>query len=148
MGPGLSGSIWAAVALGEVLELNEKVTVLAPSGMLGYGIPAESFNLGMGRDPDVIAIDAGSTDPGPYYLGAGVSYTNRNLVKKDLALDARRRAGEGIPVLVGTAGGGGGRPHLEWLMEIAREICQERGYHSTWLSSRERWTRNGSSGRS
>jgi hypothetical protein len=113
----------------EVDEMAPKATVLAPSGMLGYGIPEASFAEGLKRDPDVIAIDAGSTDPGPYYLGAGVSYTNRSVVKKDLALMLEAGYERGIPVLVGTAGGGGGRPHLEWLTAIAREICGERGYH-------------------
>lgn len=106
-----------------------KVTILAPCGMLGYGIPAESFAEGLRRDPDVIAIDAGSTDPGPYYLGAGVSYTNRNMVKKDLSMMLEAGFQRKVPVLVGTAGGAGGRPHLAWLVEIAREICRERGYH-------------------
>jgi hypothetical protein len=96
--------------------------------MLGYGVPPASFAEGMKRDPDVIAIDAGSTDPGPYYLGAGVSYTNRNLVKTDMALLLEAGYERSIPVLVGSAGGGGGRPHLEWLAGVAREICHERGY--------------------
>ncbi len=106
-----------------------KVTVLAPVGMLGYGIPPESFAEGLKRDPDVLAVDAGSTDPGPYYLGAGVSYTNRSLVKKDLTLMLQAAFERGIPMLVGTAGGAGGKPHLAWTVEIAREICREKGYH-------------------
>lgn len=106
-----------------------KVTVLAPIGMLGYGIPADSFAEGMRRNPDVLAVDAGSTDPGPYYLGAGVSYTNRNMVKKDLSLVLEASHERKIPVLVGSAGGAGGKPHLAWTIEIAREICREKGYH-------------------
>src|SRR5260370_22344341 len=33
-----------------------------------------------------------------------------------------------IPVLIGSAGGGGGRPQVEWLVNVYREICRERGY--------------------
>ena len=44
-----------------------RMTILAPEGMLGYGIPARSMTEGMKRKPDVLAVDAGSTDPGPYY---------------------------------------------------------------------------------
>jgi uncharacterized protein DUF4387 len=33
-----------------------------------------------------------------------------------------------IPVLIGSAGGGGGRPHLVYTMDVYREICRERGY--------------------
>ena len=40
----------------------------------------------MARLPQAIAVDAGSTDPGPYYLGSGNSFTNREAVKRDLAL--------------------------------------------------------------
>jgi len=104
------------------------MTVLAPLGMLGYGIPPRSMERGLARDPAVLALDAGSTDPGPYYLGAGVPFVNRRAAKRDLTmiLDAARE--RRIPVLIGSAGGGGGRPHLEWTIELYRELCRERGY--------------------
>jgi len=106
----------------------DRMTVLAPEGMLGYGIPVRSMQEGLARDPDVLAVDAGSTDPGPYYLGAGVPYTSRRAVKRDLAMMLEAAHERGIPVLIGSAGGGGGRPHLEWLVEVYREICREHGY--------------------
>src|SRR5262249_58518880 len=86
------------------------MTILAPEGMLGYGIPVRSMAEGMKRNPDAIAVDAGSTDPGPYYLGAGVPFTNRRAFKRDLGmiLDAARE--RRVPVLIGSAGGGGGPP--------------------------------------
>ena len=31
-------------------------------------------------------------------------------------------------MLIGSAGGGGGRPHLEWTIDLYRELCRERGY--------------------
>jgi len=106
-----------------------RMTILAPEGMLGYGIPVRSMAEGMKRNPDAIAVDAGSTDPGPYYLGAGVPFTNRRAFKRDLGLilDAARK--RRVPVLIGSAGGGGGTPHLAWTLEVYREICRERGYH-------------------
>jgi hypothetical protein len=106
----------------------DHMTVLAPEGMLGYGIPTRSMQEGLDRGPDVLAVDAGSTDPGPYYLGAGVPYTNRRAVKRDLAMMLEAAQARRIPVLIGSAGGGGGRPHLEWLVDVYREICRERGY--------------------
>ena len=60
--------------------------ILSATAILGYGFPEKSFIEGMKRKPDVIAVDAGSTDPGPYYLGAGKSFTNRGAVKRDLLL--------------------------------------------------------------
>jgi hypothetical protein len=77
--------------------------------------------------PDVIAVDAGSSDPGPYYLGAGVSFTDRAAVKRDLRHMLVAGRARGIPVLVGSAGGAGARPHLDWTVDIIREIAREEG---------------------
>ena len=38
-------------------------------------------------------------------------------------------AKKGVPVFIGSAGGGGGDPHVDWLMEIVREIATEKGLH-------------------
>lgn len=99
--------------------------VLSPSAILGYGFPKESFEEGMKRHPDVIACDAGSSDPGPYYLGAGISFTDVAAVKRDLSIMIPAAIEAGIPVIVGTSGGSGATPHLEinrrLVMEIARE---------------------------
>ncbi len=79
--------------------------VLSPTAILGYGFPEESFNEGMKKQPHVIAVDAGSTDPGPYYLGSGKSFTDRNAVKRDLTYMIKAGVENKIPVIVGTAGG-------------------------------------------
>jgi hypothetical protein len=103
------------------------IRVLSPTAILGYGFPTASFEAGLAMKPDVIAVDAGSSDPGPYYLGAGVSFTDRTAVKRDLRhmlLAGRQR---GIPVLVGSAGGAGAKPHLDWTVDIVREIAREEG---------------------
>jgi len=101
--------------------------IFTPCGMLGYGIPEDSFHRGMARDPDVLAVDAGSTDPGPYYLGAGVSFTNREMVKRDLTLVLRAGYERGIPIVIGSVGGSGARPHVAWFLEIVGEINHEHG---------------------
>ena len=49
----------------------KELRILSPSGIVGYGFPEESFLAGVALKPDLIACDGGSTDPGPYYLGAG-----------------------------------------------------------------------------
>ena len=43
------------------------ITVLTPTGTLGYGFDSDALNRGMQLQPQVIAVDAGSTDPGPAY---------------------------------------------------------------------------------
>jgi hypothetical protein len=99
--------------------------VLSPSGILGYGFPEASFRRGIDRRPHLIACDAGSTDPGPYYLGSGKSFTDRALVKRDLQWMLCEGLRIGSHVIVGSAGGSGATPHLAWCREILTEIAQE-----------------------
>ena len=105
----------------------EELRILSPTAILGYGFPVQSFEEGMRRNPHVIAVDAGSTDPGPYYLGAGISFTDRGAVKRDLEIILPAALEKGIPVIIGSAGGSGGRPHLEWNIDIIKEIAEEKG---------------------
>lgn len=99
--------------------------ILSPTAILGYGFPAESFERGMAEKPDLIAVDAGSSDPGPYYLGVGKSFTDRNAVKRDLRFMLTAGVKNRIPVIVGTAGGSGAKPHVEWCIKIIEEIAAE-----------------------
>ncbi|MDD8026180.1 MAG: acyclic terpene utilization AtuA family protein [Acidobacteriota bacterium] len=103
----------------------EEFRVLSTTAILGYGFPKASFEAGIRRKPHLIAVDAGSTDPGPYYLGAGKSFTNRAAVKRDLRFMLKAGIGLGIPVVIGTAGGSGARPHVDWCEAIIREIARE-----------------------
>ena len=104
----------------------EEIRILSPTAILGYGFPMESFEEGMKRKPHVIAVDAGSTDPGPYYLGSGKSFTDRNSVKRDLEIMIPAALEQNIPVIIGTAGGSGGRPHVEFNLDIIKEIAKEK----------------------
>lgn len=103
--------------------------VLSPTAILGYGFPLTSFNEGLKRNPDIIAVDAGSTDPGPYYLGAGVSFTDRNAVKRDLEIIISAGLERKIPVLIGTAGGSGADSHVKWNLDIIKELAEEHQWH-------------------
>jgi hypothetical protein len=100
-------------------------TILSPTAILGYGFPEDSFQRGLECAPDLIAVDAGSTDPGPYYLGSGKSFTDRNAVRRDLALLLQAAVNADIPLVIGSAGGAGARPHLEWTVAIVRELARE-----------------------
>lgn len=101
------------------------IRILSPTAILGYGFPQISFEAGLAADPHAIAVDAGSTDPGPYYLGSGKSFTNRAAVKRDLRFMLVAARQRGIPLVVGSAGGAGARPHLDWTVDIVREIARE-----------------------
>lgn len=108
-------------------EKKKEVRLLAPCGILGYGYPKQSFLNGMAKHPDAIVVDAGSTDAGPHKLGAGTAIVSRYACKKDLELMITEGARAGIPVIIGSAGGSGGRVHVEWTWEIIREILSEQG---------------------
>jgi hypothetical protein len=105
----------------------QPITVLTPTGTLGYGFGAKALARGMSLGPSVIAVDAGSTDPGPHYLGSGEPLVSRISMKRELTqlIEEGRRAG--IPVIVGSAGGSGSKAHVDWTVGIAREIARERG---------------------
>lgn len=103
----------------------KSLVLFSPTAILGYGFPVASLETGLSFGPDVIAVDAGSTDPGPYYLGAGKPFVPRGAVKRDLSYLLRAARALRVPLLIGTAGGSGARPHLEWCREILLEVARE-----------------------
>ncbi|MDR0928660.1 MAG: DUF1446 domain-containing protein [Oscillospiraceae bacterium] len=109
--------------------MREEYRILSTTAILGYGFPLASFEAGMARKPHLIAVDAGSTDPGPYYLGAGVSFTDRGAVKRDLTIMLTAAVAHQIPVVIGTAGGSGADAHLQWCRKIIEEIAHEENLH-------------------
>ena len=107
-------------------EIN-KLTIYAPLGILGYGFPKRSLEYASKMKPDVIAVDAGSTDPGPYYLGAGQSFTSHTMVTRDLTYILKASLELKCPLIIGTAGGAGGRPHLDWFIKIFQNVVKTIG---------------------
>ncbi len=104
-----------------------EMRMMATTGMLGYGYTEEAFRRGLEQKPDFIAADGGSMDPGPYYLGEGIPFVSRKAMKRDLALMIEAGIEHNIPVLVGSAGGGGSDPQVAFVREIAEEVAQEKG---------------------
>ncbi len=66
--------------------------VLSPTAILGYGFPEESFRKAMAESPDLIAVDAGSSDPGPLPRGRQTVYRSRRGQARSALYDHRRRA--------------------------------------------------------
>ena len=104
----------------------KELKILSPSGIVGYGFPEESFRKGVALKPDLIACDGGSTDPGPYYLGSGVPFTNATAVKRDMTLMVKAACELNIPLVIGTAGGCGADVHVAREVEIIRQIAKEQ----------------------
>ena len=103
------------------------VKVLIPSGALGLGYDRDALARGIAAKPDIIAIDGGSTDSGPHYLGTGTSKYSRNSTKAEWAELMAARAQAGVPLVIGTAGTCGADDAVDWLVEITREIAADRG---------------------
>lgn len=104
------------------------IRVLTPTGTLGYGFGAEALKRGMELGVDVIAVDAGSTDPGPYYLGSGKSLVSDFTIRKEMEQLIAQSHKFGVPLIVGSAGGAGSKAHVERLADIVRHICAQEGY--------------------
>jgi hypothetical protein len=101
--------------------------VLIPSGALGLDYDRAALLRGVAMKPDLIAIDGGSTDSGPSYLGRGVSKYARSSTKIEWKglIEAAREAG--CPLVIGTAGTCGTDTTVDWLVGITRECLAELG---------------------
>ncbi|MFD6285716.1 acyclic terpene utilization AtuA family protein [Streptomyces sp. NPDC060205] len=104
-----------------------RVGILTPSGMLGAGFTPESIERGLTLGPDVIAVDGGSTDSGPHYLGAGVAKTTAAAVGRDLRILLKAAATADIPLIVGSCGTSGTDSGVDWVAGIAEQIMAEEG---------------------
>ena len=109
--------------------------IVALNGLLGYGYSEEALEVAFSEKVDYVGVDAGSTDPGPYYLGSGKSFTDRGAVKRDLSLALPKALEQKAPFIIGTAGGAGAKAHTDWLLDIIREIAQEKNLSFTDCSN-------------
>ncbi len=100
--------------------------IVALNGLLGYGYSKEALDVAFSEKVDYLGVDAGSTDPGPYYLGSGKSFTDRGAVKRDVSLALPKALEHKAPFIIGSAGGAGSSEHVAWLKEIILEIAKEK----------------------
>ncbi|MCR9149789.1 MAG: DUF1446 domain-containing protein [Rhodobacteraceae bacterium] len=103
------------------------VRILVPSGALGLGYDRQALAAGVAARPDLIAIDGGSTDSGPAYLGRGVSKYSRATTKAEWGELMAAQAAAGVPLVIGTAGTCGADAAVDWLFDITAEIAAEQG---------------------
>jgi len=102
--------------------------VCVSHGMLGYGFPEESLAAAVEIGIDLIAVDAGSTDPGPHYLGSAELFGDPEMIRRDLGLLLQAQEASGAKMVIGSAGGGGTDRHIEQTMEILRGEVVRRGW--------------------
>jgi Domain of unknown function (DUF4387)/Acyclic terpene utilisation family protein AtuA len=101
--------------------------VVSACGALGYGYPRESLRLALRERIDAIVCDAGSMDAGPYYLGTGNAYFERDAVKTDYRHMVEAAQEFGCLAILGSSGMAGGNRNLDGTIEIAKEVFSELG---------------------
>jgi Acyclic terpene utilisation family protein AtuA len=101
--------------------------IVVPSGMLGTGFPPETLDSGLELGADAIAVDAGSTDPGAYFLGTATPKPTAAAVRRDLTLLLRAASRAGIPLVVGSCGTAGTDAGVDWVADIVRDILAADG---------------------
>ncbi|PQP23518.1 acyclic terpene utilization AtuA family protein [Rhodococcus opacus] len=99
--------------------------VLVPTGMLGAGFDPSTVDRGIALGADVIAVDGGSTDSGPHYLGQAVAKTAAAAVARDLDVLVRAAKRAGIPLIVGSCGTSGTDTGVDWIAEMVRSISND-----------------------
>ena len=100
-------------------------SVLVPSGVIGSGCPQAAIDRGITLRPDAIAVDAGSTDSGPHYLGTGSTKMTRKALKRDLRQLMRARDALQVPLLIGSCGTCGTDNGVDMMAALCAEIARE-----------------------
>ena len=101
--------------------------VLIPSGVLGLGFDRDALRRGIAARPDAIAIDGGSTDSGPFYLGSSVSKYSRASSRAEWRILMEARAEAGVPLVIGSSGTCGTDGMVDWMTAITEEVADELG---------------------
>jgi hypothetical protein len=103
------------------------VRIMVPAGALGTGIQKRHVREGLALGAQAMALDAGSTDSGPYYLATGRSKYSRDAVKSDLRVLMQAQAEAGIPLLIGSCGTSGADAGVDWTRGLVEELAAELG---------------------
>ncbi|RJP18931.1 MAG: acyclic terpene utilization AtuA family protein [Candidatus Abyssobacteria bacterium SURF_5] len=112
----------------------EEIRIFSPTAILGYGYPNSSLEEAMRRKPHVIAVDGGSTDGGPYYLGMQLGEGGGGggfieMLSRDVGPLLRAAMDADIPLIIGSAGFAGAELHLQGTVMVIRNLAEEMGLH-------------------
>lgn len=92
---------------------------------IGHGLDPDSLETALQWKAEAVMAQGTSTDPGPYYLGAGSSYMQLIQVKNDLSCLIRGCYKYGVPFIV-SVGGPGDNQSLFAVLEVVDEITREQ----------------------
>jgi hypothetical protein len=96
---------------------------------LGIGFSRRGFALGLERKPDLIGCDGGSTDFGPSFLGSGTDPKSKASTERDLRIMMLGAHQVGAPLIIGSCGGAGARPHLSGIADVVKRVAASEGLH-------------------
>lgn len=103
------------------------IRIFTPQGMLGYGYDLDDFRRTVREGVDVIVVDSGSTDPGPYMLGLGTTLVTEESYARDLRPMLRAVAEHGVPLVISSAGGAGTDAQVTWMTDLVHRLATEEG---------------------
>lgn len=107
----------------------KELRILTPNGMLGYGFPVKWFKRALSMNPNVIAVDSGSTDSGPHKLATGAMTCSKEAYTKDISLLLEAINEKKIPLFISSAGGAGTNAQVDIFLDIIKKISKQKGYH-------------------
>lgn len=103
--------------------------IFTPCPILGYGYDLTEFWHTIETErPAAIIVDGGSTDPGPYMLGSGKTIVSRQSYITDITPILDACAKYKIKFLIGSAGGAGTNAQVDIVVDVIRQIAEERGH--------------------
>lgn len=107
------------------------VTVITPVGCIGNrGVDKDALERGIKEsNPHALAMDAGSMDCGPWYLGAGKQHSPQLDIEWDLDVILSAAVPRRIPVLIGSAGGSGAAAHVDKTVQAVRKVAGQKNLH-------------------
>lgn len=99
--------------------------VLVPSGVLGLGFDHDALARGVAMQPDIICIDGGSTDSGPFSLGTSTSKYSRAGCKAEWRELMKARDKLQVPLVISSCGTCGSDDMVDWMFDITQELAAE-----------------------
>lgn len=107
--------------------MEHSIKVLVPTGCIGAGVRQDLFEQALREKPDVIAMDGGSTDSGPHYLGTGKTKASAAVLKAELLVYMQARAELGVPLIIGSCGTSGSDAGVDLLRSLCLEVAGQLG---------------------
>jgi hypothetical protein len=108
--------------------VTRSLAYVALSGSLGCGFREESIARAAEMDIAFIGCDSGSTDGGPYYLGSDEWIWADSAYERDLRLGLAAAQRAGVPLIIGSCGGGGGDRAVDGYLEMVSRLAKEEGW--------------------